>query len=325
MDIETFKALGLDKPFDAARSGGGTSVEDYARFLRPAEDDQYSPCPEAHPAPGTPRGEVIRVEGWARSDVYEGTARDIWIYSPQKLSSTTAAAGLMVFQDGAAYVDPAGAVRVPAVLDTMIHAGELPPTVAVFVSPGQRTSPLQGDGDQRSVEYDTLTDAYSRFLITELLPFVESVLGGPLSTDPSRRMVAGISSGGICAFTAAWFRPDSFGLVLSHCGSYTIIRGGHNYPYLVRTTGRKPVRVFLTSGRWDLDHAVGNWPLANREMAAALEYAAYDVRFTFGESGHSLRHGGSIFAESVRWLWGAAKPPAKPGSCHVAGQQADRL
>jgi len=303
VDVETFKALGLDKPFDAARAGRSTSIEDYARFLRPPEDDQYSPCPEANPARGTPRGEVIHIKGWDQTGIYSGTERDIWIYRPNQLSSAPAPAGLMVFQDGAGYVDPAGAVRAPAVLDSLTHTGELPPTVAVFINPGQTTTPLQASTNQRSLEYDTLTDAYARFLTTELLPFVEQELDCSLTTDPARRMLAGISSGGICSFTAAWFRPDSFGLVLSHCGSFTNIRGGHNYPYLVRTTERKPIRVFLTSGAWDLEHAVGNWPLANREMGAALEFAGYDVRFEFGEGGHSLRHGGSLFADSLRWLW----------------------
>lgn len=281
--------------------------EDFTRFLQPAEDAQYRPPAEAFPLEGTPRGEVRHVAGWSQSRVFPQTERDIWIYRPAQLASSPQAPGLMVFQDGAGYVDPEGAVRVPAVVDTLVHAAALPPTVAVFVNPGARRSAGatagSGAGDQRSVEYDTLTDAYVSFLLDELLPFVEQEIGRPVSADPVRRMICGISSGGICAFTAAWFRPESFGRVLSHCGSFTNIRGGHNYPYLVRTTEPKPIRVFLTSGKWDLDHRVGNWPLANRQMASALDYAGYDYRFVFGEGGHSLRHGGAIFAESLRWLW----------------------
>lgn len=117
---------------------------------------------------------------------------------------------------------------------------------------------------QRSVEYDTLSDAYVRFLLEEIQPLVEREIDRPLSSDPERRMICSISSGGICAFTAAWYRPDSFGRVLSHCGSFTNIRGGHHYPYLVRTTVRKPIRVFLTSGKKDLDIPLGSWPLANQ-------------------------------------------------------------
>ena len=147
-----------------------------------------------------------------------------------------------------------------------------------------------------------MTDAYVRFLLTEALPFVQKTIGHPVSSDPSHRTICGISSGGICAFTAAWYRPDAFGRVLSHCGSFVNIRGGHHYPYLVRTTERKPLRAFMTSGESDLDIPIGSWPLANKQMASALAYSGYDYRFVFGEGGHSLRHGGAIFADSLRWL-----------------------
>ncbi|MDA0350775.1 MAG: alpha/beta hydrolase-fold protein [Chloroflexi bacterium] len=245
-------------------------------------------------------------EAWTDTDVFAGTTRNVWIYRSAQLAGSAEPPALMVFQDGNGYVDNGGAVRVPAVLDTLVHAGELPPTVAVFVDPGVRNPPNPTIdatlGDQRSIEYDTLTDAYVTFLLDDLLPFVEERIGRPLSTDPAQRLIGGISSGGIAAFTAAWHRPDAFGRVLSHCGSFANIRGGHNYPYLVRTTEPKPLRLFLTSGTNDLDHPVGNWPLANKQLVAALEYAGYDYRFVFGEGGHSRRHGGAIFADSLRWL-----------------------
>jgi enterochelin esterase family protein len=91
--------------------------------------------------------------------------------------------------------------------------------------------------------------------------------------NSGRISLIGISSGGICAFTAAWERPDAFSKVLSHVGSFTNIRGGHVYPSVIRKTERKPIRVFLQEGSNDLDNLHGNWPLANQEMAAALEAA----------------------------------------------------
>jgi len=91
--------------------------------------------------------------------------------------------------------------------------------------------------------------------------------------------------------------------VLSHCGSFTNIRGGHEYPYWVRETRRKPIRVFLQSGSGDADIIAGNWPLANQLMAASLEFAGYEVKLAYGDGGHNLHHGGAIFAESLLWLW----------------------
>jgi enterochelin esterase family protein len=106
----------------------------------------------------------------------------------------------------------------------------------------------------------------------------------------------------------AWQRPDSFGKVLSHVGSFVDIRGGHNYPPMIRKEEPKPIRVFLQGGAGDLDNRFGHWPLANQEMAAALKFAKYDYEFVFGEGGHNGIHGGAILPDSLRWLWRDVKP-----------------
>jgi enterochelin esterase family protein len=213
----------------------------------------------------------------------------------------------MVFQDGHAYVDPEGPFRAPVVLDNLIAAGDLPLIVAIFVDPGHLADELppapgwQPTPANRSFEYDTLSDQYARFLLEELLPTVGRDLR--LTDDPERRAIGGISSGGICAWTVAWERPDAFRKVLSHVGSFVNIRGGHVYPALIRKTPPKPLRVFLQGGAGDLDNEHGHWPLANQQMAAALRFAGYDYRFEFGEGGHSGAHGGAILPEALRWLW----------------------
>ena len=86
-------------------------------------------------------------------------------------------------------------------------------------------------------------------------------------------------------------------------GSFTNIRGGHNYPAFIRKTKAKPIRVFLQDGSNDLDNAHGNWPLGNQQMAMALKYAKYDYKFVYGEGGHNGNHGAAILPESLRWLW----------------------
>jgi len=189
------------------------------------------------------------------------------------------------------------------VLDTLQTRGEIPPTVAVFVNPGS-LRPDQMDMAQRRREYDPLTYTYGRFLLEELLPFVAEAEGVTFTDDPTGRAVCGISSGGICAFTAAWRFPEHFGAAVSHCGSFVNIDGGHNYPFLVRSTPRKPIRVLIQGGANDGRNVYGDWPLANQTMANALQFAGYDCRFEFGTGGHTLRHGGAIFADSLRWLWG---------------------
>jgi enterochelin esterase family protein len=215
----------------------------------------------------------------------------------------------MVFQDGHSYVKEDGDFRVPIVFDNLIHKGEMPPTIGIFINPGIPTGSEPSEEDlkqNRSFEYDTLSDQYSRFLLDELLPEVGKQYN--LVDDPEGRAIGGISSGGICAWTVAWERPGAFRKVLSHCGSFTNIRGGDRYPYLIRNTTPKPIRIFLQGGEQDLDLKWGNWALANQQMAAALKFSDYDYQFVFGKGGHDGKHGGAILPESLRWLWQDYRP-----------------
>jgi enterochelin esterase family protein len=235
--------------------------------------------------------------------VFPGTTRKYWVYVPKQYDGRTPAA-VMVFQDGQWYQDKKGQWRVPTVFDNLIHEKAMPVTVGVFIDPGVFPNQLDKDGkprSNRSFEYDTLSDAYARFLLDELLPEVGKSV--KLRTDPAGRAVGGISSGGICAFTAAWEKPDQFGKVLSHVGSFTNIRGGDAYPGLLRKTEKKPIRVFLQDGDGDLDNLHGHWPLSNLQMTAALRYMGYDYKFAFGDGGHNGRHGAAILGDSLRWLW----------------------
>jgi enterochelin esterase family protein len=304
VDWTTYEALGLHLSMnddDTPRVVNGHTNREIMAALATPGDRQYHPNPEAFPAEATPRGTVRSYRDWTGARVFAGTARDLWVWTPAGFDPAGPAPALMVFQDGGGYLDRNGPVRAAAVFDTMTAAGEMPPTVGVFIMPGRK------DGlsapRQRSVEYDSVSDAYARFLLEDALPFVEAELGCRLDGDPARRTICGISSGGACAFTAAWFRPDAFGRVLSHCGSFVPIRGANHYPYLIRSTERKPIRVWLQSGAGDADIVLGSWPQANQAMAASLAYAGYDHKFVFGEGGHNLRHAGATFADALRWLW----------------------
>lgn len=263
-------------------------------------DDEYALTADSKRQDGVPRGKVTEHE-WNASKIYPGTTRKYWVYVPAQYDGSEPAC-VMVFQDGFKYADELGA-RVPIVFDNLIHKKEMPVTVGVFINPGVfdgSTDRKKGESN-RSFEYDSLTDLYVRFLLEEILPEVGKSV--KLTDDPEGRAIGGISSGGICAFTAAWERPDEFRKVLSHVGSFVNIRGGHVYPSLIRKTPPKPIRVFLQDGAADLDNQHGNWPLANQEMAAALKFAKYDYRFEYGIGGHNLTHGAALMPESLRWLW----------------------
>jgi len=270
------------------------------------DDKQYKFGIESEILDGVTRGVVTQHE-W-KSQVFPGTIRRYWIYVPAYHDASKPTA-LMVFQDGHTYVDPDGQFRATVVMDNLIHSKAIPPMIGLFIDPGHKKDALppkpgwQPRPENRSFEYDTLSDQYARFLIDEMIPEVAKKY--KLTDDPNQRAICGISSGGICAWTVAWERPDMFRKVLSHVGSFTNIRGGHNYAALIRKTEPKPIRVFLQDGSGDLDNEHGNWPLANQQMAKSLAFAKYDYRFEFGEGGHNGIHGGAIFPESMRWLWRA--------------------
>jgi enterochelin esterase-like enzyme len=253
----------------------------------------------SQPRDDVPRGRVTthRLEG---GRVYPGVARDYCVYVSPGCHSDEPAS-LMVFQDGDRYLGPEANASV--VLDNLVHEGSVPPLVAVFAQPGEPGPglPIYGGTGNRSVEYDTTDDSYARFLVAELIPAVAAMQ--PIAADPERRAICGISSGGHCAFAVAWHRPDQFRKVMSHCGSFVDIRGGHAWPSVVRREELRPLRVYLQSGLFDLDIVFGHWLQSNRALAAALAYRGYDHRFVEGGGGHNLVHGGACLPDALRWLW----------------------
>jgi enterochelin esterase-like enzyme len=276
--------------------------------------DDYQLGPDSMPHEGVPKGKVVQGK-FESAKIYPGTVRDYWVYVPAQYDGSKPAC-LMVFQDGSGYVSDKGHSRVPTVFDNLIHKGDMPVTIGIFLNPG--TVPADKPGasgrSNRSFEYDSLGDQYARFLLEEVLPELTKKHDLKISDNPDDRAIAGISSGGICAFTVAWERPDAFRKVVSYVGSFTNIRGGHVYPALIRKTEHKPIRVFLQDGAHDLDNLHGNWPLSSQQMAAALKFAGYDYQFVFGDGGHNGRQGGSVLPDALRWLWRdhPAKPERKP-------------
>ena len=262
----------------------------------------YPKDPDSIVKPDVPHGKVTQMPNF-ESKIFADTNRDWWIYVPAQYTADKPAC-VMIFQDGGGYKG-----GVPPAFDNLIAEKAMPVTIGVFINPGNLKPDAKKQGNnQRSFEYDTLSDQYARFLLEEILPEVEKTV--KLRHDAASRAVAGLSSGGICAFTVAWQKPDQFSKVLSWIGSYvnlaggkTGLEGGHNYPAMIRRGEPKPIRVFLQDGDHDLDNPYGNWPLANQEMAKAFEFKKYDYKFVFGKGDHNPAHGYSILGESLRWLW----------------------
>ena len=292
----------------------------------------YPLGPDSLPKSGVPRG---RLEGpfEFHSRVIAGTVRRYWVFVPAQYTGE-APANVLVFQDGQRATNPEGQLRVPQVLENLIASGDIPVTIGIFITPGHRAETYPdnlgtGNPNNRAQEYDSLSDAYTRFLIDEMLPEVGKTYR--LTDDVDGRAIGGTSSGAICAFTVAWHRPDVFRKVISMIGSYTsigyrpatatspMVPGGDLYPTLIRKNPVKPIRIFLQDGSNDLDNAHGSWFLANQQMLAAFNYAnatadgrklagpRYEVSHVWGDGAHSDAHGGALLPDILRWMWRDAK------------------
>ncbi len=243
-----------------------------------------------------PKGEVTK-HSFEASAIFPGSVRDYWVYVPKQYDGTTPTC-LYVNQDGVQF-------NAPAVFDRLIAAKEMPVTIGLFVMHGRVKAPNDGALDRfnRSYEYDGLGDGYARFILDELLPHVISEQKLVISPAGKDHAIGGSSSGAICAFTAAWERPDAFTRVFSAIGTYVGLRGGNNYPTLVRKVEPKPLRVFLQDGSNDGNSWAGDWWMANQEMERALRFAGYEVDHAWGEGGHDSKQGTAVFADAMRFLW----------------------
>lgn len=296
----------------------------------PRQPGEYPPSQDSLPQPGVPKGKLIGPLEF-HSRIIEGTVRRYWIYVPVHYDPKDPP-NLLVFQDGQRAISPQGPLNIPVVLDNLIAKGDIPPTIGVFITPGNTGTEHYpdnlgtGNPNHRAPEYDALSDAYTRFLIEEMLP--EVAKSYKFTDDPRRRAIGGTSSGAICAWTVAWNRPDAFGNVISMIGSYTSIGyhpatadhpmtpGGDTYPGLIRRGPVRPIRIFLQDGTNDLNNEFGNWHLANEQMLSSLQWAnanadaknipgaRYDVRYEWGDGAHSDVHGGWLLPGILRWMFG---------------------
>ena len=226
----------------------------------------------------------------------------------------------MIFQDGLQY-------QAPVVFDNLIARKAIPPMVGVFVMHGRVKSGREDARDRmnRSYEYDSFNDTYARFLLEEMLPFVEKTHGIALTKDPNARAIAGNSSGAIAAFAAAWTRPDAFRRVFSAIGTYVGLRGGNNVALHVRLAEPKPIRVFLQDGKNDLNNYTGDWFMTNQDMLSALTYAGYDVAHEWGDGEHNSRHATAIFPKVVEWLWKGYPAPIVANAAGASKQDVTQL
>jgi enterochelin esterase family protein len=280
---------------------------------------------DSYQQPGVPAG-VLSAKLSHVSKIYDGMRSDYWIYVPAQYEPNKPAA-LMVFQDGEGYLNRNGNNPTLNVIDNLIAQKKIPVMICVFINPGD-ISGSEGTptynfvkahsekwqrslkDSMRSTLYDTVSDRYARYLRDEILSDVAAQYN--IRKDAYSRGITGLSSGGICAFNAAWQMPDQFSRIISWIGSFEGIQwkedpanpdGGQDYPDKVLREPKRNIRVWLQDGSEDLDVRWGSWPLANLRMANALKFQGYDFHFSFGGGTHNSAHGAAEFPAEMIWLW----------------------
>ena len=247
------------------------------------------------------QGEVIKFT-LSDSQIYPGTEREILVYVPQQYDGTKPAC-LLVCMDGILY-------DATTVMDNLIASGEMPVTVGVFVNPGVV---YDEEGEvvryNRCKEFDSTDDNFATFLENEVLTKVEGMQTESgktiyLSADANDRAITGASSGGIAAFSVAWNRPDLFSRVYTTVGTFVSMRGGHEYPAIVRKTEPKPLRIYMQDGWYDVWNPIfGEWFEYNLLMESAFNFAGYEVFHKWDRGNHSIKYGTLAFPDAMRWLW----------------------
>jgi len=292
----------------------------------------YANAPELAGKPDVPKGTIHEFTMKSEeSKIYPGIAKDhpgivpyqrkVAVYVPKQYVAGTPAP-FMVVQDGLGY-----AGTLPKVLDNLIYEKRVPVMVAIMIDSGGGDSL----GSERGLEYDTVSDKYTTFIETEVLPRISKDYSITFTKDPEGRATMGGSSGAACAFTMAWFRPDLYRRVLSYSGTFVNQQSPLNpasphgaweyHEHLIPHNGRKPLRVWLEVSENDNgakrdEASLHNWVMANERMAAALQAKGYAYRYVFAEAaGHTDgRVTRQTLPGALEWLWqGYASPPsAKP-------------
>jgi enterochelin esterase-like enzyme len=315
-------------PLQSGRGHSFYYVINGKRFGGKADIPSFGP--ESYEKPNAPQGKLTGKMVFT-SKLYDGMQSDYWIYTPAQYDPNTAAP-LMVWDDGQQYINRNSAsIRFLEVVDNLTYEKKIPPIVYVFTMPGVATMPEGTPFYQRvknaskgpdhaalnnavrGVEYETLSDQYARFLRDELLPEVEKKYN--IRKDGYSRAIAGLSSGALGAFTAAWEQPDQFSRVLVWVTPFTsgqwqpgVRDGGNIYPFKIRKDPKKNLRLWIQDGCDDLETANGSVPLQNIAMANSLKLREYDFHFSFGVGGHSPMQGSSELPESLAWLWRGYDP-----------------
>jgi enterochelin esterase family protein len=233
----------------------------------------------------TPAG---RLERYSLKSDRLNNDRIVSVYTPAGYRASGEPNALLIVFDGSAYLSE---IPTPTILDNLIAASRIRPSVAVFVdNPDQAT---------RTRELTPNPD-FPEFIVSELLPWVRARYD--VTTDPRLTVVAGSSFGGLAATYAAFRHPEAFGNVLCQSGDFSwapdhihlmgrladaTTETGWLAKEFIRSP-KLPIRFHMDAGTFEADQAGtgGNVLETSRHMRDVLLAKGYEVHYEQFVGGH---------------------------------------
>jgi enterochelin esterase-like enzyme len=323
-------------PTEAAPGANPPSTVDGNFLVGPI----YVRAAELSVAPGTPQGRVEQFTmDSADSKFYPGIRRNefgtvdpnnpktlivkthpapyrrtVTVYIPSQYVAGTEAP-FMVVHDGPGLGHPD--LTLPHILDTMIAAHRVPAMVVIMIANGGGDA----QGNERGLEYDTMSGKFAEFIETEVLPRVETNYNVKLTKDPDGRATMGTSSGGSAALEMAWYHPEWYHRVVTYSGTFVNQQWPFNketpdgawdfHEKLIPESAPKPIRLWMEVGDRDLLNPnvmrdnMHDWVAANNRMATVLRAKGYHYQFVYAlNAGHVERAVRmQTLPEALEWVW----------------------
>lgn len=230
-----------------------------------------------------------------------GNTRTVTIYTPAGFNPKDPRNILLILFDAQAYLTK---VPTPAILDTLIAEGRLPPVIAVFVSeidPPTRARELPGN------------PAFADVMAEEVLPLVRRTTGAEVGAG--RTILAGSSFGGLAAATIALRHPAQFGNAIALSGSFWFPQDHPDAHVASRVADmpRAAVRFHLAAGLFETAHAGTEGILdTSRRLRDVLQRKGYDVSYREYAGGHDYLVWRGALADALLAL--AARLDASAGN-----------
>ena len=246
--------------------------------------------------PGAPSGTVTSLV--VPTSLSAG-GRRVWVYTPPGFDLRRTHQ-LVVFFDGEVYTS-ATDVPTPTILDNLISEHQIEPTIGVFVSSSaNRATELLGD------------DAFAAFVGAELVPWIRQRY--PVSSDPAKVVLGGMSAGGVAAACIAFRFPGVFGKVLSQSGAFDWSREHPQYgrasdattepnfvARLYRDGPRLPLEFYLEAGTFEVDSVgTGGFILEpTRHLRDVLLAKGYVVHYEQFVGGHDAVNASATLGDAL--------------------------